>query len=232
MFSLVCPQSSGVVAQINNEERLVNEKMRIAIDALGMQSRTEISWILKKLKDDVLCSYFKAKTPAQRQRYGDYLADIGAANQLKNLMEYLDNIGKYNMEWWDGMNIIRTILCNYANSSMKMAKEIGKSGLLEMLVREMQSLGPTALQDQVCQNTDDRSTQVSVLVVHFTYVLPPFFSSTRFFREVHSTGINYLFIYNIHVQHSIYFGGRKIREKNKLLWQGREQPIKQTQLTN
>jgi hypothetical protein len=84
-----------------------------------------------------------------RQRYGDHLAEIGAVQELKTFLERLDDIGIERQEGWAGMSIVRSILWNFSRASMKMAKEIGKCGLLKIFINEMKGFGTSVPQNEV-----------------------------------------------------------------------------------
>ncbi|XP_031574540.1 uncharacterized protein LOC116308282 isoform X2 [Actinia tenebrosa] len=101
--------------------------------------------IIKMLYQGVLEPYTDTRDRAVRQRYGDHLSDIGAVPELKKFLERLDrpDLGIESEEGWVGITIVRSILWNYSDASLKIAKEIGKCGLLGRFVNDLKRIGPS-----------------------------------------------------------------------------------------
>jgi DNA-binding SARP family transcriptional activator len=123
--------------------------MKKVITLLKMSIQPSIAMIIKMLLDHVLQPYMETQIPAVQQRYGDHLAELGAVQELKKFLERLDDIGIEREEEWVVMSIVRSILWNFSDASKKLAKEIGKCGLLKRFINEMQRFGTSAPQNEV-----------------------------------------------------------------------------------
>jgi hypothetical protein len=123
--------------------------MKKVINLMKMPIKPDLGTIIKMLADDLLQPYIDTQIPAVRQRYGDHLAELGAVQELKTFLERLDDIGIERQEGWVGMSIVRSILWNYSDASMKLAKEIGKCGLLNRFINEMHLFGISVPQNEV-----------------------------------------------------------------------------------
>ena len=123
-------------------------QMKNAIDLIRAPINPDLQLILSKLAENVLQPSMDTDR-ATAQKYGDHLVDIGAAQELKKLLARLDDTGIETKEGWVGMNIVRNILWNYADASLKMAKEIGKCGLLNRFANDLKRAGPAKIRNEV-----------------------------------------------------------------------------------
>ncbi|KAK3719587.1 hypothetical protein QZH41_004746 [Actinostola sp. cb2023] len=123
-------------------------QMKNAIDLVRAPINPGLPIIIKKLAEDVLQPYMDNNNQSIRQKYGDHLAEIGAAQQLKNLLERLDDTGIETTEGWIGMSIVRSILWNYSDASLKLGKKIGQCGLLKRFVDDMKRTGPGTIKNE------------------------------------------------------------------------------------
>jgi len=61
----------------------------------------------------------------------------------------LDDAGMETEIGWAGISIVRNILWNYSDASLRMGKAIGQCGLLRRFVRDLRNVGTTAIKNEV-----------------------------------------------------------------------------------
>ena len=84
-----------------------------------------------------------------RQKYGDHLAEIGAPYHLTILLRRLMAVGMETREGWVGMCVVRRVFWNYADTSLKMARELGRSGSLSIMLNDLDEYGTSSCKNEV-----------------------------------------------------------------------------------
>ncbi|XP_077984772.1 neuralized-like protein 4 [Glandiceps talaboti] len=79
-----------------------------------------------------------------RQRFGDHLASLGGGYELTKLLKTVQELGdrRPTDSTWLCTTIIRGICWNYSDSSLKICKQFGQSGLLELVLKDLDRFGP------------------------------------------------------------------------------------------
>ena len=143
----------SVMVRMNNTINILKE---------GMLS--DMLLIIGRVAKDILEPYKETNDRKVRQKYGDHLSEIGAPHYLTILLRRLMDIGMETREGWVGMCVVRSVFWNYADASLKMARGLGRSGLLRIMLNDLDEYGTSSCKDEVMSKS--RSALKAFLGVH------------------------------------------------------------------
>ncbi|XP_068725548.1 neuralized-like protein 4 [Montipora capricornis] len=134
-----------VETQSSNEDQVDNVsimvRMNNTINILKEGSFTDVNPVVVKIAKDILEPYRKTDDQELQQKYGDHLAEIGGPVHLTNFLRRLMDIGLETQRGWLGISVVRSVLLSYSDGSLKMAKGLGRSGLLKILLHDLDTYG-------------------------------------------------------------------------------------------
>ncbi|XP_002740437.1 neuralized-like protein 4 [Saccoglossus kowalevskii] len=131
-----------------NDPNSVMMRMRETLDLIKMGSDIDIRTVSISIAQHILQPYHDTESERLRQRFGDHLADIGAAAELKQLLERLNAKGMGSEHVWLGMNVVRSSCWNYSDASLRFCKQLGQCGILEMMLKDLDRYGPHSSTDE------------------------------------------------------------------------------------
>ena len=109
----------------------------------------DILSVVGKVAEDILEPFSNTDDKQLRLKYGDHLSDISAPQYLTVLLRRVMNIGIETQAGWLGMYVIRSVFCNYADASLKMARDLGRSGSLKIMLNDLDTFGPNSSKNEV-----------------------------------------------------------------------------------
>ena len=139
-------------------------RMSNAINILKEGLFSNMLSITDRVAKDILEPYMEANDRKVRQKYGDHLSEIDAPRHLTILLRRLMDIGMETREGWVGMCVVRSVFWNYADASLKMARGLGRSGLLRIMLNDLDECGTSSSKNEVMSIS--RSTLKAFLGVH------------------------------------------------------------------
>ena len=116
-------------------------RMNNTINILKEGSYGDILSVVGKVVKDILQPYEETDDRELRQKYGDHLSEIDAPLYLTNLLRRLMDTGLETRDGWLGMCVVRSVFWNYSDASLKMAKGLGRSGLLKIVLNDLDTYG-------------------------------------------------------------------------------------------
>ena len=144
-----------------NDPVTVKVRMNNAIELLKDSGR-DILERIAAVSRYIAEPYTETSDRKMRQNYGDHLAEIGGAIELTKLLKRLIDLGSETKEGWIGMQVVRTAFWNYSNASLKMGKAVGRSGVLSVMLRDLDTYGPS-------ESTNEVTFSVAANSFVFTY---------------------------------------------------------------
>lgn len=124
-------------------------RMNNIINVLKEGKFDDILSVLGKVAKDILEPYSDTDNRELRQKYGDHLSDIGAPHHLTVLLRRLMDIGMETRDGWVGMYVVRSVFWNYADASLKMARDLGRSGSLKIMLNDLDTCGINSSKNEV-----------------------------------------------------------------------------------
>ena len=124
-------------------------RMNNTINILKEGSFTDVNPVVVKIAKDILEPYGETDDRELRQKYGDHLAEIGGPVYLTNFLHRLIDTGLETKHGWVGIYVVRSVLWNYSDASLKMAKGLGRSGLLKILLHDLDTYGIKSSKNEV-----------------------------------------------------------------------------------
>ena len=121
--------SVSVMVRMNNAVNILKERFNDVLTVVG------------KVAKDILEPYSETNDRELRQKYGDHLSEIDAPLYLTNLLRRLMDTGLETRDGWLGMYVVRSVFWNYSDASLKMAKGLGRSGLLKIVLNDLDTYG-------------------------------------------------------------------------------------------
>ena len=121
--------SVSVMVRMNNTVNILKEGSNDVLTVVG------------KVAKDILEPYSETNDRELRQKYGDHLSEIDAPLYLTNLLRRLMDTGLETRDGWLGMYVVRSVFWNYSDASLKMAKGLGRSGLLKIVLNDLDTYG-------------------------------------------------------------------------------------------
>ena len=120
--------------------------------------------ITDRVAKDILEPYMEANDRKVQQKYGDHLSEIGAPRHLTNLLRRLMDVGLETPDGWVGIYVVRSVFWNYADASLKMARDLGRSGSLRIMLNDLDECGTGSSKNEVMSKSC--STLKAFLGVH------------------------------------------------------------------
>ena len=140
-------------------------RMNNTINILKEGTFNDILSITGKVAKDILEPYGETDDRKLRQKYGDHLSEIGAPHHLTMLLRRLMDTGMETRDGWVGMYVVRSVFWNYADASLKMARDLGRSGSLRIMLNDLDTCGPSTSKNEV-MTSKSRSTNEVIFGVH------------------------------------------------------------------
>lgn len=131
-------------------------RMNNTINILKEGTLSDMLSITGKVAKDILEPYTETDDRQLRQKYGDHLSEIGAPHHLTMLLRRLMDIGMETRDGWVGMYVVRSVFWNYADASLKMARDLGRSGSLKIMLNDLDTCGTSSSKNGVM--SESRST--------------------------------------------------------------------------
>jgi len=123
--------------------------MNKTINILKEDSFSDMLSIIGKVVKDILEPYSETDDRKLRQKYGDHLSEIDAPHHLTMLLRRLMDIGIETQDGWVGMYVVRRVFWNYADASLKMARGLGRSGSLGIMLTDLDTCGASTPKNEV-----------------------------------------------------------------------------------
>ena len=122
--------------------------MNNTINMLKEGSYEDILAVVEKVAKDILQPYEETDDRELRQKYGDHLAEIDAPLHLTKLLQRLMDMGMETKNGWLGMLVVRSVFWNYSDASLRMARGLGRSGLLKIVLNDLDTYGARSFKNE------------------------------------------------------------------------------------
>ena len=109
----------------------------------------DLLFVVRKVAKDILEPFSETDDRQLRIKYGDHLSDIGAPMYLTMLLRRVMDMGMETQAGGLGMCVIRSVFWNCADASLKMARGLGRSGALNIMLNDLDTFGPYSSIDEV-----------------------------------------------------------------------------------
>ena len=123
-------------------------RMNNTINILKEGSFEDILAVVEKVAKDILQPYEETDDRKLRQKYGDHLAEIDAPLHLTKLLQRLMDMGMETKNGWLGMLVVRRVFWNYSDASLRMARGLGRSGLLKIVLNDLDTYGAGSFKNE------------------------------------------------------------------------------------
>ncbi|CAH1239414.1 Hypp5821 [Branchiostoma lanceolatum] len=135
------------------------------------------------LKTKVHDPYFTYATKSERLCLGDYLADIGAAQVFTSNIQWLRGTdhGGFSEDVWAYLHTLYCCCNSHSDISQNFAEELGKAGIIPVLVQDLQEFEETCTSDQNHKDLVDR-------LMGTLYNMSRFSSIRSLFIEINAIG--------------------------------------------
>ena len=124
-------------------------RMNNTINILKEGAFSDVVSVIGKVDKKILQLNSGTDDRQLRQKYGDHLSEIGAPHHLTELLRRLGDMGMETRDGWVGMCVVRRVFWNYADASLKMARDLGRSGSLGILLNDLDSCGVGCSKNEV-----------------------------------------------------------------------------------
>jgi len=145
--------------QSSNQDQVdavsVMVRMNNTINLIKEGSYSDILSVVGKVAKDILEPFSETDDMELRQKYGDHLSEIDAPLHLTTLLRRLMDIGLETRDGWLGMYVVRSLFWNYSDASLKMAKGLGRSGLLKIVLNDLDTYGIKSSKNEVIISLDE-----------------------------------------------------------------------------
>ncbi|XP_070553381.1 uncharacterized protein [Ptychodera flava] len=124
--------------------------MRETVELLANGSEVDIFTAVEKVRETIMVPLGRTSDERLLRRFGDHLASLGGGHELTKLLQRLQQIGDRNPneQSWFGINVLRKICTDYSSDSLKLCKQFGQSGLLELMLKDIDRFGPTKVTNE------------------------------------------------------------------------------------
>ncbi|PFX18844.1 Neuralized-like protein 4 [Stylophora pistillata] len=123
-------------------------RMNNIIDIIKDGKFNDLLFVVRKVAKDILEPFSETDDRQLRIKYGDHLSDIGAPMYLTMLLRRVMDMGMETQAGGLGMCVIRSVFWNYADASLKMARGLGRSGALNIMLNDLDTFGPYSSIDE------------------------------------------------------------------------------------
>ncbi|PFX18848.1 Neuralized-like protein 4 [Stylophora pistillata] len=123
-------------------------RMHNIINTVKDEKFNDILFVVRKVAKDILEPYCETDDRQLRLKYGDHLSDISAPEYLTRLLRRVMDMGMETQAGWLGMCVIRKVFWNYADASLKMARGLGRSGSLKIMLNDLDTFGPNSSKNE------------------------------------------------------------------------------------
>ncbi|XP_070552353.1 uncharacterized protein [Ptychodera flava] len=122
---------------------MVKLRMRDTVERLKSETVGDIPAILETVSTYIKTPLDETTDERHRQLLGDHLASIGGAHELTKLIENLQVLDDAQTRQWSlqGITLVQEICLGYSESSLKLCAEFGKSGLLDLMLCNVEKYG-------------------------------------------------------------------------------------------
>lgn len=124
-------------------------RMNNTINNLKEGTFSDMRSIIEKVFKDILAPYTDTNDRKLRQKYGYHLSEIGAPHHLTILLRHLMDVGMETRDGWVGMRVVRSVFLSYTDTSLKMARDLGRSGLLKIMLNDLDECGTSSSKNEV-----------------------------------------------------------------------------------
>ncbi|XP_077984407.1 neuralized-like protein 4 [Glandiceps talaboti] len=123
--------------------------MRSTIDTLR-EMRLEPAVIAVEINTTIVKPYIDRRSDkTTKLQYGDHLADLGAAEEFTQIIKRFSKpIDKMTEDAWKAIEVVRLACWNYSDASLKLAAQLGRAGLLVILLNELDKFGIPKTRDE------------------------------------------------------------------------------------
>ncbi|XP_070553377.1 neuralized-like protein 4 [Ptychodera flava] len=124
--------------------------MRETVELLAKGSKVDSLTAVQEVFKTIMEPFDETSDERLRKRFGDHLASLRGGHKLTRLLRRLQRMGDRNPseQTWLGITVLRNICWNYSGSSLKMCKQFGQSGLLELMLKDIDKFGPTKVTNE------------------------------------------------------------------------------------
>ncbi|XP_077984630.1 neuralized-like protein 4 [Glandiceps talaboti] len=124
------------------DPKVVMEKMRVVIRALETIPQADVYRASTLVRLFLLEPVHVLKEPQVRQSYGDHLANLGAAQTLRKLLEQLMTIAQPTEDTWYHIEVVRAVCWSYSDYSLKIGRSFGQCGIISDMFNDLDKYGP------------------------------------------------------------------------------------------
>ena len=132
-------------------------RMNNTINILKDGTFSDMRSITGKVAKDILEPYTETDDRKLRQKYGDHLSEIGAPDHLTKFLRRLMDVGMETQDGWVGMCVVRIVFRSYADASLKMARDLGRSGSLKIMLNDLDTCGTSKSKNEVMSKSRSNS---------------------------------------------------------------------------
>lgn len=152
-IALFFPTGGTAETQSSNQDEVdsvsIMVRMHNIINIIKDGKFDDILSVVGKVAKDILEPYSETDNRQLRLKYGDHLSDISAPQYLTVLLRRAMDMGMETRAGWLGMYVIRSVFWNYADASLKMARDLGRSGSLKIMLNDLDTFGPNSFRNEV-----------------------------------------------------------------------------------
>ena len=171
------------MTQSSNQQEVdsvsVMVRMTNTINFLKDGTFSDLLSITEKVAKDILEPFMDTNDKKIRQRYGYHLSEIGAPHHLTILLRRLMDVGMETRDGWVRMRVIRSVFLCYADANLKMAGDLGRSGVLKIMLNDLDECGTISSKNEVISKSPLTLRAFSVSILCF-YLLSHFKSKDLF----------------------------------------------------
>lgn len=161
-------------------------RMNNIINILKDGTFRDMRSVIEKVFKDILEPYTDTDDRKLRQKYGDHLSEIGAPHHLTILLRRLMDVGMETGDGWVGMYVIRSVFWNYADASLKMARDLGRSGSLKIMLNDLDMCGTSSSKNEVMSKSCSTLEVLLIRVMLGVHtILLPTWSFKHLFNDLH-----------------------------------------------
>ncbi|XP_070554471.1 neuralized-like protein 4 [Ptychodera flava] len=112
------------------DSRAVMEQMRCLMRSMKTVANYDMYQAAELVRLYLLKPAKICRDEQSRQKYGNHLANLGAASQLKRLLDLLMRVKDPDQDDWVARDVVRSACWNYSDYSLKMCRALAQCGFL------------------------------------------------------------------------------------------------------